>query len=360
MKEIPVALSFDDVLLIPNYSDVLPKETNTETKLTKTITIKIPIISSPMDTVTESLMAIEMAKNGGVGVIHRNMDIKDQVREVEKVKEVEPDSKSSRGKHGGLLVGAAVGVGEESFERVKKLIDAHVDFIVIDTSHGHSKRVIDFLKRIKDKFPDTPIISGNVVTGDGAMALLEAGSDAIKVGIGVGSICTTRIVTGVGVPQFTAIVNAYEVAKEYNVPVISDGGIRSSGDIVKAIGGGADSVMIGSLLAGCDESPAELIEREGKKYKYYRGMGSLPAMKKGSADRYGEDGRVKMVPEGVESLAPYRGKVKDVLFELVSGLRSGMGYAGAKTIEELKKKAKFYRITNMGLTEGKVHDVKEL
>lgn len=360
MKEFSLGLSFDDVLIIPSYSEILPKEADVETRLTKNINLKIPIISSPMDTVTEAKMAIEMAKNGGVGVIHRNMKMEDEAREVMKVKEVEPAPESSTGKDGRLLIGGAVGVGKEEMDRVKKLVDANIDFLVIDTSHGHSKRVIEFLKRVKDRFPDIDVISGNVVTGEGALALIKAGTDAVKVGIGVGSICTTRLVTGVGVPQFTAILNVFEVAKEYNIPVISDGGIRTSGDIVKAIGAGADSVMIGSILAGCEESPTKLIEKDGKKYKYYRGMGSIPAMESGSRDRYGDYGKAKIVPEGVESLTPYRGKVKDVLFELVSGLRGGMGYVGAKTVEELKRKVKFYRITNMGLIESRVHDVREI
>ncbi len=354
-----LALTFDDVLLIPLYSDVLPIQVDTETMLTRHIKLRIPLVSAPMDTVTEAELAIEMARSGGVGVIHRNMLKQEEASQIKRVKEAKITESSSLGKDGHLLVGGAVGVSKGEMDRVKHLIDANCDFIVVDTSHGHSKRVGDFVAAVKKKFPHIDIIAGNVATEEGARFLIDAGVDGVKVGVGPGSICTTRIVSGAGVPQATAILNVSKICKKNDIPLIADGGIRTSGDITKAIGLGADSVMIGSLFAGCKESPGRIIERDGAKYKYYRGMGSVPAMRRGSSDRYGEEGNAKMVSEGVEALTLYRGKVKDVVFQLIGGLRSGMGYVGAHNIEELQEKALFYKITTMGLIESRVHNVKE-
>ncbi len=359
-KIIGLAFTFDDILIVPLYSDVLPHEVDIHTKLTRNIDLKIPFISAPMDTVTESKMAIEMARLGGVGVIHRNMKKEEEALQIKKVKETKVTKNSALGKDGRLLVGGAVGVADGEINRVKCLVEVGCDFIVIDTSHGHSQRVGDFVKRAKDKFSDTDVITGNVATEDGAFFLIKAGSDAVKVGIGPGSICTTRIISGAGVPQASAIMNVRLACQEEGIPMIADGGIKTSGDIVKAIGLGANSVMMGNIFAGCDESSSKLVEKEGVKYKYFRGMGSIPALKKGSSDRYGGGARVKMVAEGIEALTLYTGALKDVIFKLVWGLRSGMGYAGAKNIEELRKKARFYQITGMGLNESRVHDVKEL
>jgi IMP dehydrogenase len=359
-KILGLALTFDDILIVPLYSDVLPHDVDTNTKLTRNIDLKVPFISAPMDTVTESKMAIEMAKLGGVGVIHRNMKKEEEALQIKKVKRAKPGKDSALGKDGRLLVGGAAGVAEREINRVKCLIDAGCDFIVVDTSHGHSQRVGDFVKRIKDKFPDTDVIAGNVATEEGAFFLIKAGSDAVKVGIGPGSICTTRIISGAGVPQASAIMNARLVCQENGIPMIADGGIKTSGDIVKAIGLGANSVMMGNIFAGCDESSSKLVEKEGVKYKYFRGMGSIPALKKGSSDRYGGGAGVKMVAEGIEALTLYTGALKDVVFKLVWGLRSGMGYVGARNIEELRNKAKFYQITGMGFNESRAHDVKKL
>ena len=359
-KIIGLAFTFDDILIVPLYSDVLPHDVDIRTKLTRNIDLKIPFISAPMDTVTESKMAIEMARLGGVGVIHRNMKKEEEALQVKKVKETKVTKNSTLGKDGRLLVGGAVGVADGEISRVKCLIEAGCDFIVIDTSHGHSQRVGDFVKRVKDKFSDTDVIAGNVATEEGALFLIKAGSDAVKVGIGPGSICTTRIISGAGVPQASAIMNVCSACQEKGIPMIADGGIKTSGDIVKAIGLGANSVMMGNIFAGCDESSSKLVEKEGVKYKYFRGMGSIPALKRGSGDRYGGGVRVKMVAEGIEALTLYTGALKNVMFKLVWGLRSGMGYTGAKNIEELREKAKFYQITGMGLSESRAHNVKEL
>ena len=475
-KVIDNGLSFDDVLLLPGKSEVLPTEISTETRLTKTISLHIPIISSAMDTVTESQTAIRMAQEGGIGIIHRNMPIENQVLEVKKVKKYEagmildpitinPDQKiaevielmqrhkisgipvvkgkqlvgiitsrdlrfetrldlkisevmtkkpklitvaegtkleqakeilhrhriekllviddrfnlkglitikdinkakeypySSKDSKGRLIVGAAVGVGSSHAERAERLIsEGAVDVIVIDTAHGHSKGVLDFVKNFKKAHPDFPLIAGNVGRAEGALALIEAGADCIKVGIGPGSICTTRIISGVGVPQLTAIMDCAEAAKKSNTPVIADGGIKFSGDIVKAIAAGADTVMIGSLFAGTDEAPGEMILYKGRAYKSYRGMGSLTAMKMGSADRYSQESvkeESKLVPEGIEGQVPYRASLSSAVYQMVGGLRSGMGYTGSKTIAELKEKGTFIKITTAGLKESHVHDVQ--
>ena len=466
-------LSFDDVLLLPDYSAILPDEVNTRTRLTRGLDLNIPIVSAAMDTVTEALTAISMARAGGLGFIHRNLSIEEQATEVDRVKKsesgmivdpvtVHPDapisevlnimakyrisgipvtdgdklvgivtnrdlrfetqldkparqvmtsenlvtvtdkcsleeSKALLHKHriekllvvdkdgkltglitikdiekikkypnackdslGRLRAGAAVGVGSDMLQRVESLMRAGVDALVIDTSHGHSKNVIDAIKKIKNGFPDCQLIAGNVATETGAKALIDAGSDAVKIGIGPGSICTTRIVAGVGVPQLTAIQNCCDISNKTGVPIIADGGIKFSGDIAKALGAGAHSVMLGSLLAGTQESPGEIVIYQGRSYKAYRGMGSVEAMKKGSSDRYyqkdtGEN--EELVPEGIVGRIPYRGTVKENIVQMIGGLKAGMGYVGAATISELHEKARFVKISAAGLKESHVHDV---
>lgn len=467
------AYSFDDVLLIPSYSDVLPKDVDTSTRLTKNLPLSIPIVSAAMDTVTESRTAITMAREGGIGFIHRNMSIKSQVMEVDKVKKSEsgmivdpvtinPEQKvhevmdlmqryhisgvpvtkgdqlvgivtnrdlrfetdlekkvadvmtkdnlikvsegisleeskkllhqhriekllvvdgkdkligmitikdiekirkypkACKDDRGRLRVGGAVGVGEDMEERTEQLLRAGADVILIDTSHGHSRNVIDAVKMLKGNFKDLELIAGNVGTGKGAEDLIKAGVDAVKVGIGPGSICTTRIVAGVGVPQITAILDCRSACIKSDVPLIADGGVKFSGDITKAIGAGADSVMIGSLFAGTDESPGESIFFQGRSYKVYRGMGSLEAMKKGSRDRYYQtemEEDDKLVPEGIVGRVPYRGSLSANIFQLMGGLRAGMGYVGCRTLSELREKARFMKISTAGMRESHVHDV---
>jgi len=473
-KIIGIAYTFDDVLLVPAKSNVLPREVDISTKLTRNIKLNIPLVSAAMDTVTESEMAIAIAREGGIGIIHKNMSIERQASEVDKVKrsesgmilnpitltpdrkvrdaleimstyrisgipivdsngklvgivtnrdlrfEPDPDAEISRymtnsnlitapvgttleeaekilqkykieklpvvdkngylkglitfkdvqkkkkypnackDELGRLRVGAAVGIRSDTIERVEELKKVSVDVIVIDTAHGHSKGVIEMLKKIKRKFPDLDVIAGNVATGEATLDLIKAGADAVKVGIGPGSICTTRVVTGVGVPQITAIMNCAEVAIRYKIPIIADGGIKQTGDIAKAIAAGADSVMIGALFAGTEESPGEKVLYEGRSYKVYRGMGSLEAMKSGSAERYFQDVEEdikKLVPEGIEGRVPYKGHLHDVVYQMVGGLRSAMGYCGARNIEEMKLKTKFILMTNAGLRESHPHDV---
>ncbi len=468
------ALTYDDVLLLPAYSEVLPRETNLQTFLTRTIRLNLPIISAAMDTVTEYKMAIAVAREGGIGFIHKNMSLEAQAEQVRKVKRsesgmiidpitlsenaivadalrimsefkiggipvVDENQKlkgivtnrdlrfqkdtsravadvmtkdnlitaqegitldeaeevlqeykieklpivSKDGKLVGLItykdiirrkdfpnackdelgrlrVGAALGVTADILERVELLKNAGVDVIAIDTAHGHSKGVIDTLKKVKAKFPEMQVIVGNVATGEGAKALAMAGADAVKVGVGPGSICTTRVVAGVGVPQLSAVFEAYKALKDLGVPIIADGGIRYSGDLVKALAGGASSIMIGSLLAGTDESPGEVVILEGRKFKTYRGMGSLEAMEAGSKDRYfqdAEDDIKKLVPEGIVGQVPYKGTVSEVLYQMAGGLRAGMGYCGAKTIQDLQEKAQFVKITTAGVKESHPHDV---
>jgi len=475
-EKIPTGLTFDDVLLLPQYSEVLPHEVDISTYVTKKIKLNIPILSAAMDTVTDYRLAKAIAREGGIGIIHRNMTIEEQAEHVSRVKRsemgmiLEPvvvspedsvkhalnlmaqykisglpvvdqegrvvgiitnrdiryveatnydkpvklfmtpreklitaapgitldEAKEIFRKHkveklpivdaegklrglitikdlekrekypnaakdefGRLLVGAAVGTAPDTLERVAALVDAGVDLIVVDTAHGHSKRVLDTVKEIKKHFPDLQVMAGNVATKEGTQALIDAGADAVKVGVGPGSICTTRIVAGVGVPQITAIMWASEVAREYGVPVIADGGIRFSGDIVKALAAGASAVMLGNLLAGTEEAPGEVVYYQGRAYKVYRGMGSLGAMmSRRSADRYGQEKLEKFVPEGIEGRVPYKGKLSDVIYQLVGGLRSGMGYLGAANIEELQKRAKFVRITWAGFKESHAHDVQ--
>lgn len=349
-----LGLTYDDVLLLPDASDVVPSEVDTSTYLTRNIKLSVPLVSSAMDTVTESAMAIAMAKAGGIGIIHRNLSIEEQVTHVKLVKGA------------GLIVGAAVGVGDDGYLRAKALIEVGADVVVVDTAHGHHKAVLEAIERIKQEHPDQEVIGGNVATRAGAQALINAGADAVKVGVGPGSICTTRVVAGVGVPQITAIMEAAKACLKSDVPLIADGGLQYSGDIAKAIVAGADCVMLGSLLAGCDESPGEMIELDGKKYKAYRGMGSLGAMqsrgekKSYSKDRYMQDDVLaedKLVPEGIEGKVPHRGHVAEVVHQLVGGLRSGMGYAGAPDIAHLKRDGRLVQITYAGLQESHPHDV---
>ncbi|MED3661456.1 IMP dehydrogenase [Ureibacillus sp. FSL K6-8385] len=467
-------LTFDDVLLIPAYSTVLPKEVDLSVQLTPKIKLNIPIISAGMDTVTESKMAIAMARQGGLGIIHKNMSIEEQAEEVEKVKRSEngvitnpffltPNHQVFDAEHlmskyrisgvpivnneeeqklvgiitnrdlrfisdyslkieevmtkedlitapvgttleeaekilqkykieklplvdeegklkglitikdiekviefpnaakdsiGRLVVGAAVGVSSDTYARVKKLVEAQVDIIVIDTAHGHSKGVIDTVKNLRKEYPDLEIIAGNVATAEATRALYEAGADVVKVGIGPGSICTTRVVAGVGVPQITAIYDCATVAREYGKTIIADGGIKYSGDIVKALAAGGHAVMLGSLLAGTTESPGETEIFQGRRFKVYRGMGSLSAMEQGSKDRYFQEDAKKLVPEGIEGRVPYKGPLADTIHQLVGGIRSGMGYCGAPNLEHLRENAKFVRMTSAGLRESHPHNVQ--
>ena len=473
-KIIGEGLTYDDVLLVPAYSEVLPREVNLTTKFTKGIELKAPIVAAAMDTVTESALAISIAQQGGIGVVHKNMSIEAQAQEVRKVKrsesgmiidpvtlnvsanlgdalklmseykiggipvidenkklvgivtnrdlrfekdlsrsvkdvmtsenivttkenvgldvaegilqehkieklpvvdanykliglityrdiiKVKEHPNSCKDSFGRLRVAAAVGVSGDTMERIEALVNAGVDAIVIDTAHGHSKGVIEVLKVVKNKFKDLQVVVGNIATPEAAKMLVEAGADAVKVGIGPGSICTTRVIAGVGVPQFTAVMNVAEAIKGSGVPVIADGGIRYTGDVVKAIAAGANTVMMGSMFAGTDESPGEAIIFEGRKFKSYRGMGSLEAMQKGSKDRYFqdmEDDIKKLVPEGISGRVPFKGKLSEVMHQLIGGIRAGMGYCGAVNIEDLMEKAQFVRITNSGIKESHPHDV---
>ena len=463
-------ITFDDVLLVPAYSNVIGNQVDISTYLTSTIKLNIPMMSAGMDTVTEHLMAIAMARQGGIGIIHKNMSIEAQAEEVDKVKrsengvitdpfylspehtlkdaddlmakfrisgvpitegkklvgiitnrdlkfetdytkkikdcmtsenlitaregitleeakkiladarkeklpivdenfnlkglitikDIEKQIKyplSAKDSQGRLLCGAGVGITANCLERVEALVKAKVDVIVLDSAHGHSENVLRCARMIKDAYPDLPLIGGNVATAEGTKALIEAGADAVKVGIGPGSICTTRIVAGIGVPQITAIMNCYEEAKKHNVPIIADGGIKYSGDMTKAIAAGANVCMMGSIFAGCDESPGTFELYQGRKYKVYRGMGSIAAMECGSKDRYFQSGAKKLVPEGVEGRVAYKGTVEDTVFQLIGGLRSGMGYCGTPTIEELKEKGRFVKISAAALKESHPHDI---
>lgn len=343
-------LTFDDVLLIPAYSEVLPRETTLLTKFTKNIQIKIPIASAAMDTVTEAPMAIALAGEGGIGVIHKNMSIERQAQEVRKVKTATNE---------GLKVAAGIGITEDAFLRIQALVEAGVDAVVLDSAHGHSAGVINKLKEIKQSFPALDVVVGNIATAKAAKDLIEAGADGLKVGIGPGSICTTRVVSGVGVPQLTAIMEVAKAAKGSGVPIIADGGLRYSGDIVKALAAGADCVMCGSMLAGTDETPGELIEIDGKFFKTYRGMGSIDAMKDGSKDRYFQDKTCeikKLVAEGVVGRVAYAGPVADKIYQILGGLRSGMGYCGARTLSDLKN-AEFIKVSANTLRENHPHDI---
>ena len=359
-------LTFDDVLLIPAESHVLPNEVDLSTQLADNLKLHIPLISAGMDTVTEGPMAIAMALQGGLGVVHKNMSIQAQAGEVANVKSVVVPASATKAAvddQNRLLCAAAVGVTSDTFERAEALLKAGADAIVIDTAHGHSAGVLRKIKEIRDHFPDVTLIAGNVATGEATAALFDSGFDVVKVGIGPGSICTTRVVAGVGVPQITAIYDAATVAREYGKPIIADGGIKYSGDVVKALAAGGNAVMLGSMLSGTTEAPGEVFEDQGKKYKAYRGMGSVGAMAQahGSSDRYFQGGvneANKLVPEGIEARVEYKGDVSDIVFQIDGGLRSGMGYVGAPDIPTLINNAQFVQITNAGLRESHPHDVQ--
>ena len=463
-------ITFDDVLLVPAYSEVIPNQVDLSTYLTKSIRLNIPMMSAGMDTVTEHRMAIAMSRQGGIGIIHKNMSIQEQAEEVDKVKRSEngvitdpfylsPDNTleeannlmakfrisgvpitengklvgiitnrdlkfeedfskkikesmtsenlitakegitleeakkilakarkeklpivddnfnlkglitikdiekqikyplSSKDSKGRLLCGAALGITANVLDRAQELVNAHVDVVVLDSAHGHSANVLNCVRMIKEKFPDLQVIAGNVATAEATKALIEAGADAVKVGIGPGSICTTRVVAGIGVPQITAVMDCYSVAKEYGIPIIADGGIKYSGDMTKAIAAGANVCMMGSMFAGCDESPGTFELYQGRKYKVYRGMGSIAAMENGSKERYFQSDAKKLVPEGVEGRVAYKGSVEDTVFQLMGGLRSGMGYCGAKDIEYLKENGRFIKISAASLKESHPHDI---
>ena len=352
MGPIKEALTFDDVLLTPNYSNILPSEVSTSTSLSSNINLKIPVLSSAMDTVTESKMAISIAKAGGLGIIHRNLEIKKQIIEIKKVK-----SKK-------LLVGAAVGAGPIEIKRAEALLKENIDMIVVDTAHGHTQKVAEIIKKIrKIKSKKTLLCAGNIATAEAAKFLASLGVDVIKVGIGPGSICTTRLVAGVGVPQLSAILDVKKALGKSKTKIISDGGIKFSGDLAKAIAAGADAVMIGSLFSGTTESPGKILKRKGKLYKTFRGMGSAGAMSVGSADRYYQKkfkDISKFVPEGVEGIVKFKGPVNKIIYNLTGGLRSSMGYLGAKTINDLQKRGEVVKISKAGFYESMVHNVDQV
>ena len=351
METIKEALTFDDVLLIPKFSSITPANANINVNLSDKINLKIPFISSAMDTVTESKMAIAMAKNGGIGVIHRNLEIKKQCNEIKKVK------------NNNLKVGAAIGTSQKELTRAKNLIDYGTDMLVIDTAHGHSNNVLKILKEIKKFSNKITICVGNIATGEAAKLLYNTGADILKFGIGPGSICTTRMVAGIGVPQITALLNVKKAMNKRKVKIISDGGIKFSGDIIKAIAAGADAIMMGSIFAGTEESPGKKFKIKKKLYKLYRGMGSIGAMSSGSSERYFQKSykdKTKFVPEGVESRVLFKGPVSKIIYQLQGGLRSSMGYIGAKKIEEVGKRSKFIKITKAGFYESMVHSVETI
>ena len=352
MDPIKEALTFDDVTLAPNYSEILPSEVDTKIKLSKYLAISIPIISSAMDTVTESNMAVAIAKKGGIGVIHRNLSIEDQVKEIKKVKAKK------------MLVGAAVGASKQEYMRALNILKEDIDLIVVDTAHGHTKKVGEIIKYIKKIKPNkTTLCAGNIATAEAAKYLVKLGVDVLKVGIGPGSICTTRLVAGIGVPQLSAILDVKKGIGNKKTALIADGGIKFSGDIAKALAAGADAVMIGSLFAGSKQAPGKIINRKGKLFKSFRGMGSIGAMNKGSADRYFQSKQKdtsKYVAEGVEGFVKYKGPVEKIIYQLVGGLKSSMGYLGAKKIKDLRKKPKFVKITKAGFYESMVHNIDEI
>jgi IMP dehydrogenase len=349
MEAIKEALTFDDVLLLPRYSKVLPSETDISLNLTKTIKLKSPFLSSAMDTVTESKMAIAIAKAGGLGIIHRNLSEQKQSHQVSKVKKLN------------LLVGAAIGTSSTDIDRFKQLLDSGVDLIVIDTAHGHSEKVLKILSKAKKINSKIPISVGNIATAEAAKRLYNSGANIIKVGIGPGSICTTRMVAGIGVPQITAVMEVSSALKGKGVKIISDGGIKFSGDIAKAIAAGADAIMMGSIFAGTEESPGKRFKIKKKFYKQYRGMGSIGAMSAGSSNRYFQKNykdKSKFVPEGVDGRVEYKGEVSKIIYQLKGGLKSSMGYIGAKKLSDIKKNAKFVKITKAGFYESMVHSVE--
>lgn len=349
LSNLPTYLTYDDVLLLPNYSEIRPSEVDTSSPLTNSIILGTPIVAAPMDTVCEERLARKMSEIGAYGIIHRNLSVEEQANQLKNVLD------------SGTYAGAAVGIGADFDKRVNVLLRVGAKEICIDSAHGHTKHVIEATAKLKNDYADLQVISGNVATYEGAKALFDAGADAVKVGMGPGSICTTRVMSGMGVPQLTAVVEGVRAAREAGKHIIADGGIKTSGDIVKALAAGASSVMLGSLLAGTDEAPGEMIEIQGQLYKSYRGMGSIAAMKHGSAARYGQkyqEGKTKeLVPEGVEGLVKHRGPLEDHIHQLVGGIRAGMGYLGAATISELQEKARFIKISNASLIESKPHSI---
>lgn len=355
------ALTFDDVLLVPQYSEITPDMADVSTKLTNTFKMNVPFLSAAMDTVSEHKLVTALALAGGLGVIHKNMSIADQAKEVEMVKNYEFDNEKNKrvliDKKGRLCVGAAIGVTADIMDRVHALMDAGVDVFVLDSAHGDSKNIINAIKNLRLEYPSMELIAGNVATYEGALDLMKAGASAVKVGMGPGSICTTRIIAGIGVPQLQAVMDCARASKEMNVPIIADGGIKYSGDVVKALAAGANTVMLGGLFATCEEAPGDIYESNGKKYRTYRGMGSIEAMAKGSTDRYFQTGHKKFVAEGVQGIVEVKTTVEELVFQLVGGLKAGMGYCGSKDIPTLQEKGTFIKITNNALLESHPHDI---
>lgn len=353
MKQSPIqeGLTYDDVLLVPQYSEILPSDADLSTTLGH-VTLRLPIISAPMDTVTEAPMAIAMGEAGAIGVIHKNMSPAEQSQQVATVVQ------------SGQQVGAAVSVSDDEFERAKQVIEAGAVLIIVDSAHGHSKGVLAQVERLKKEFGDRiTLVGGNVASAEGTKALIQAGADVVKIGVGPGSICTTRVVAGVGMPQLSAVMNAVSVAKKSKTPIIADGGIKYSGDIVKALAAGASAIMAGGLFAGTDQAPGDIVEIDGEKMKTYRGMGSTEAMQHGSKDRYGQKDTTaakKLVPEGIVGYKPYRGNVEDIIYQLAGGIRSGMGYNGAATIADLQQNAEFVRMSAAGFSESHPHSLKHI
>lgn len=355
------ALTFDDVLLVPQYSEITPDMVDVSTKLTNTFKMNVPFLSAAMDTVSEHKLVTALALAGGLGVIHKNMSIADQAKEVEMVKNYEFDNEKYKrvliDKKGRLCVGAAIGVTADMMDRVHALMDAGVDVFVLDSAHGDSKNIINAIKNLRLEYPSMELIAGNVATYEGALDLMKAGTSAVKVGMGPGSICTTRIIAGIGVPQLQAVMDCARASKEMNVPIIADGGIKYSGDVVKALAAGANTVMLGGLFATCEEAPGDIYESNGKKYRTYRGMGSIEAMAKGSTDRYFQTGHKKFVAEGVQGIVEVKTTVEELVFQLIGGLKAGMGYCGSKDIPTLQEKGTFIKITNNALLESHPHDI---
>lgn len=355
------ALTFDDVLLVPQYSEITPDMADVSTKLTNTFKMNVPFLSAAMDTVSEHKLVTALALAGGLGVIHKNMSIADQAKEVEMVKNYEFDNEKYKraliDKKGRLCVGAAIGVTADMMDRVHALLDAGVDVFVLDSAHGDSKNIINAIKNLRLEYPSMELIAGNVATYEGALDLMKAGASAVKVGMGPGSICTTRIIAGIGVPQLQAVMDCARASKEMNVPIIADGGIKYSGDVVKALAAGANTVMLGGLFATCEEAPGDIYESNGKKYRTYRGMGSIEAMAKGSTDRYFQIGHKKFVAEGVQGIVEVKTIVEELVFQLIGGLKAGMGYCGSKDIPTLQEKGTFIKITNNALLESHPHDI---
>lgn len=355
------ALTFDDVLLVPQYSEITPDMADVSTKLTNTFKMNVPFLSAAMDTVSEHKLVTALALAGGLGVIHKNMSIADQAKEVEMVKNYEFDNEKNKrvliDKKGRLCVGAAIGVTADMMDRVHALMDAGVDVFVLDSAHGDSKNIINAIKKLRLEYPSMELIAGNVATYEGALDLMKAGASAVKVGMGPGSICTTRIIAGIGVPQLQAVMDCARASKEMNVPIIADGGIKYSGDVVKALAAGANTVMLGGLFATCEEAPGDIYESNGKKYRTYRGMGSIEAMAKGSTDRYFQTGHKKFVAEGVQGIVEVKTTVEELVFQLIGGLKAGMGYCGSKDISTLQEKGTFIKITNNALLESHPHDI---